>query len=149
RILQSHHAAAQRVAPGAGSRTRQGNANSDRQVGWGLLMAHGRKQDARGFKLPVFGLAGLTLVQMPGDFMHLHAADGAIKIRRKQRPCLSAIHGWVSSSPCPVPIWVAPLRSELISFTNFSSRLRRASRPRIRRDFTVPSEICKTSAISS
>src|SRR5215831_2319728 len=112
-----------------------------------------------GFQLAVLGLALGAILQMFGDFMHLHTADCAVQIRGKQWPDLCTRHDCASTSwpgfltlrwggtPREAPF--AFPASALILRTNVSSRFFSASRPRIKRDLTVPREICKTSAISS
>src|ERR1035437_4301918 len=105
---------------------------------------------------------------MARERAHLGSADLAVEIRREQfldrrAVHLSVVHGVTSTStstllPAREPrgeLWAATSatasspNSGPTSRTYPASFLRSASRPRVMRDFTVPSEIAKTSAISS
>src|SRR5947207_14909454 len=94
------------------------------------------------------------------DAMHLLATHSAIEIRRQQGPGLLASHGITSTLLPFAPPGDAPLFSgrssgickpkwDPISRAYDERRCRRASLPRVSRDFTVPSDTCVISAISS
>src|SRR5208337_4064034 len=137
------------------------------QVGRGLLPAQSGQQLLRAPHRGKFPSATRALFHMARERAHLGSADLPVEIRREQFLDLSAVHGVTSTSLPPREpsrkLWRAPFRrswsgtrsgasspnSEPISRTYPASFLRSASRPRVMRDFTVPREIAKTSAISS
>src|ERR1700694_149571 len=142
-----------------------------RQIGRGLFRTQTGKQLLRALHRGIFPLATSALCHVARECAHLRPAHPAIEIRREQPFRLSAVHGVTSTSLPPrepsrefsrklsLELWVAPFCRSSTGATSPNSGptsrtypvnfLRSASRPRVMRDFTVPSEITNTSAISS
>src|SRR5208337_3960235 len=133
------------------------------QVRRRLLRTQTRKQLLRALHRGIFPRATLALFYMARERAHLRPAHPAVEIRREQLLHLSAVHGVTSASLPPREpsreLWVVPFCRSSTGASSPNSGptsriypanfLRSASRPRVMRDFTVPSEIAKTSAISS
>src|SRR2546422_4159099 len=109
----------------------------------------------------VFLPAASTGFQVLAQGTHLLPCDGPVQIRREQRFGLSALHGITSTSlPSehtrePISIFascsIGDCRPNRVPTSRTYARRRclSASRPRVRRDFTVPRETSVISAISS
>src|ERR1700691_80080 len=104
-------------------------------------------------------------VQMLAQALHLGSCHRSVQIRRQQPIRLRTFHGHIphgiTSTLLPPPATCRGIATTLsssgmvspssppTSCTYAASRCFSACRPRVNLDFTVPSEICKISAISS
>src|SRR5579871_4388964 len=101
-------------------------------------------------KIVKLAFAAIAGRQMIGNLMHLLSADSAIQIVREEGPDLDAIsrdHSVTASLDARVVGEGAELFT--LSAPAATSKARRADRPRIKRDFTVPRWMSNISAISS
>src|SRR5947209_1139609 len=119
------------------------------KVAWNRPAAELRNQQPGIFQLLVFRKAISATFHVLGNCVHFNAGDSTIQVQREQGPCLCTSHCFTASTSVrsgePARSFRAfpdaPPSSEPSCWTKASKRFLRASRPRMSRDFTVPSEI--------
>src|SRR5579863_2470396 len=172
-ILESHHHSFETVTPRVGSLARNGQPQIQSQICRNLRPRHTCQQLLRPTQRLILSAARLATRKMFLQSEHLRARHCPIQIRRKQLLCLGTLqsldfscahlpnanHGITSTllpppSTCDRELFFSRFgavnpSSSPTSRTYGASLCRSASLPRVSRDFTVPSEISSTSAISS